>query len=77
MAAPFTVFDAMIACGVPNVGLFNGQTQATRIASEIFDNSFQAAMEKTIDDLKDDFEPLRSLPQHKVRFVSPQGQSKI
>ena len=37
MAEPSTVFDALIACGVDNIALFMDETQAQRIADDLFD----------------------------------------
>ena len=46
---PYTVMDAMILCGVDNINNHNGQTAAERFASDIFSDSFQICMDKTID----------------------------
>ena len=35
-----TVLDAIIACGVNNVIMFDSYTAAQRIAEEVFDNDF-------------------------------------
>ena len=43
MAANWSVLDAIIACRVDNDALFMGETQATRIAEDIFDNVFRHA----------------------------------
>ena len=50
-AAPFQVVDAMILCGVNNTDLFNGATQAARIAGEIFDNDHNTVMDKPYTEL--------------------------
>ena len=40
MADIMTVLDAMVACGVDNEVLFMDETQAQRIADDIFGNLF-------------------------------------
>ena len=55
MAAPFTVTNAMVMCKVDNVNLFDGATQARRIAIEVFDDDFNTCMDKTMDELDEDF----------------------
>ena len=47
MAQPFTVFDAMINCRVDNNALFQQETQATRIARDIFNDDFNTCMNMT------------------------------
>ena len=47
MAAPYEVVDAMRACGVDNVTLFNGASAAQRIATEVFDDNHNSVMDKT------------------------------
>ena len=60
---PFTVIDAMIQCGVDNVVLFNGSTQAIRIGTEVIDNDFQSCMDKTFDEIDEDFKTYPTLTQ--------------
>lgn len=57
MAAPpsspvFTVRDGIIVCGVRDDNSFDDRSSAERIADELFDNSFQMCMYKTVEDLK-------------------------
>jgi hypothetical protein len=61
MAAPFTVLDAMIACGVDNVNLFNGETQAQRIAVDVFDDEFDSCIDKTREEFDDDLKGYSAL----------------
>ena len=61
MAAPFTVTDAMVLCGVNNVVVFNGATQAERIAGEIFDDDHNAVMDKSYTELQEDLKAFSSL----------------
>ena len=53
-AIVFTVQDAMIACGIDNVTLFDDSPPTTRIATDLFDDNFTACMEKNYEDLDDD-----------------------
>jgi hypothetical protein len=48
---PGTVLNALIACGVDNVTLFLGETQAQRIADDIFDDTFTSCMDVTFKEL--------------------------
>lgn len=57
MAAPlppaFTVADAMVQCGVPNAPAFAGQTPPRRISQQIFADSFNTALNITIEEVND------------------------
>ena len=65
-----TVLDSVIACGVNNVQLFNGQTKAQRIAGEVFDNDFESCRFKSIDELKEDLKAYSGL-------TAAQGQIRL
>ena len=57
----FTVHDAVILCGVDdNIG-WNNQTQAERIADEVFNSDFRAVMEKTMEELEADLKSYSTL----------------
>ena len=60
-ATTYTVLDAMIAIGIDNSALFDGQTQAERIAEGLFDNDFQSCMDKSNDDIDDDLKTWSNL----------------
>jgi hypothetical protein len=60
-AVEYEVTHAMIACGIDNNVLFNGATQAQRIATEIFDDDHQSVMDKTINELQEDLKAYSSL----------------
>ena len=47
MADITTVLDAMVACGVDNEALFMDETQAQRIADDVFSNLFTSCMDAT------------------------------
>jgi hypothetical protein len=61
MTPIWTVLDAMIACGVDNEALFMGETQATRIAEDIFDNVFLSCMDTSFKELDDHFKTYSDL----------------
>ena len=61
MANIHTVLDALIACGVDNVGLFMDETPAQRIADDIFDNLFTTCMDMTFKELDDFFKTYSDL----------------
>lgn len=67
---PGTVLNALIACGVDNVALFLGETQAQRIADDIFDDTFTSCMDVTFKELDDHFKTYSDL-------TAAQGQIRI
>ena len=56
-----TLEDLLTACGVPNDGLFNGATNANRIAHDIFNNDFNSCMDVTFDDFDQECKTYSSL----------------
>ena len=52
-AVTFTIRNALIACSVDNVAIYEGETAAARLANDIFDDDFNACMDKTFEDLDD------------------------
>ena len=69
---PYTVMNAMILFGVDNINNFNGQTTAECFASELFSNSFQICMDKTIEELQNDLKQSSNLTQNQGQIrVSP------
>ena len=53
---PYTIHNAMIACGVIYVFLFEGHNQAEPLASNIFNYAFITCIERTINELDANFE---------------------
>jgi hypothetical protein len=51
----FTVRDAMIVCGVNNINLFDGDTPAQRIATDLFGDDFATCMDKGLTELDYEF----------------------
>ena len=67
---PYTVLDALIACGMDNVALFLEGMQAQRFADDIFDGTFASCMDVTFRDLDDHFKTYSDL-------TVAQGQIRI
>ena len=61
MAAIVTVLDAMIACGIDNEALFLEETQAQRIAADIFGDLFTSCMDITFKELDEHFKTYSDL----------------
>ena len=51
---PFTLADAMFDCGNTDAALFDGDTKASRIDTELLDNEFTSCMDKTYVNLEDE-----------------------
>ena len=65
----YTIVDAMIACGVDNISLFN-ETQASRLANNLFSNDFSTCMDKSFEELDSDFKTFSEL-------TANQGQIRL
>ncbi|CAJ1959303.1 unnamed protein product [Cylindrotheca closterium] len=61
----------MVICGIDNVTLFQGRTQAERIAYKIFSDDFTTTMDSTIDKLNKEFKTLAGLTiaQGQIRLM--------
>ena len=72
MAAPvlFTVLDGMIACGMDNINLFQGSTQAQRFATDLFVGTFESTRDKSFEEIDSDIKSYSDLTQ-------VQGQIRI
>jgi hypothetical protein len=58
----FTVHDAMIVeCGVNNVGLYDRDTPAERIATNLFGDVYAACMDKSFEELNYEFKTYSDL----------------
>ena len=53
--ANYTVHNAMALYWVDNENLFQGKTKAERVVDEIFSNTFETVIEKTIKELNSNF----------------------
>lgn len=61
LPAEYTVYNAIILCGVIDPTYFNGSTKAERIAIEIFDDEFQSCIDKTVKELDEDLKSYSSI----------------
>ena len=78
MAALYTVRMAITACGVNDVAQWNGQTKAQRIAANIFDETFEMAMDKTMEEIDADFKSYSELPMNQGQIrLRPGTKAKI
>ena len=71
-----TIVDALIACGVDNVALFMGKTQATRIAEEIFNGSFSSCLDITFKELDEACKAYSELTVAQGQIRVPAGTRK-
>jgi uncharacterized membrane protein YgcG len=64
------VIAALDACGIDNVSPFHGETQAARVAGDIFDNQFSTCMDIAFKELDDHFKTYGELTiaQGQIRF---------
>jgi hypothetical protein len=58
---PSTVERAMSDCGVNNINLYEGNTQAQCMATDIFSDDFNTCIDKTNEELDEDFKDYSSL----------------
>jgi hypothetical protein len=68
--AGMTVTDAMEACGVDHVLLFTDETQAQRLANDIFDDLFTTCLDVTFKELDEHFKTYSDL-------TAAQGQIRV
>ena len=74
----FTVRDGMISCGISDVLMFQGESQAQRIADGIFSNDFNSVIDINIKELPEDYKAYSSLTatQGKI-MVNPGQRNKV
>jgi hypothetical protein len=77
MAEPSTVIDALIACGVDNIALFMDETQAQRIADDLFDSLFTSCMDLTFKEIVDHFKTYSDLTVAQGQICLCPGTRKI
>ena len=75
---PQTVHDAMVICGVDDDLQYQGLTKAQRMATNLFDDEFDTCMDKTFDELDNDFKSFSDLAtaQGQIRLL-PGVKNKI
>ena len=71
-----TVADAMIACGVDHDVLFQDETQAQRLATDIFGNQFTACLDVTFKELDEHFKTYSDLTAAQGRIQTRPGVRK-
>jgi len=72
----FTVRQALTSCGVDDVDLFERQTKAERLASELFDDQFASCMDKTFEELDEDLKVYSSLTVNQGQIRLTPGVKK-
>jgi hypothetical protein len=66
----FTVHDAMIvACGVNNVDLYDGDTPVERIATDLFGDVYATCMDKSFEELNYEFKTYSDLTQNQEKIT--------
>ena len=73
----FTVRDAMIACGVNDVNLFDGDTPAQRIAADLFGDDFDTCMDKSYEELYGEFKTYTDLTQAQGQIRLMPGPKRL
>ncbi len=73
---PLTVLDALIVCGVDNVALFLQETQAQRVADDIFDNTFLSCLDITFKELDEHFKTYSDLTLAQGQICTHPGTRK-
>jgi hypothetical protein len=70
IANPFTLHDAMVACGVNDTDNFDDDTPARRMATDLFGDDYATCMDKSFAELDDEFKTYSDLMQN-------QGQIRL
>ena len=71
-----TVVDGMIACGMDHDALFQDETQAQRLATDIFGNQFSACLDVTFKELDEHFKTYTDLTTAQGRIQIRPGVRK-
>ena len=73
MLPPYTVRQAMSRCGIDDTMIFNDKTAAHRLASDIFSDSFEICMDKTIDEVKSELKQYSNLTPEQGQIITTPG----
>jgi hypothetical protein len=73
----FTVRNAMIACGVNDEALFDGDTPAQRIAADLFGDDFSTCMDKSYEELNQEFKTYSDLTQNQGQIRLMPGTKRL
>ena len=71
-----TIVDAVVACGVDHDALFQDETQAQRLATDIFGNQFTACLDVTFKELDGHFKTYTDLTAAQGQIQSRPGVRK-
>ena len=66
----YTVKDVMVLCGLNDKDQYNGKPPAERFAKDIFSNSFNMCLDKSVEEVNNDIKQYVTLTQN-------QGQIRI
>ena len=70
---PYTVRQAMVNCGINDVDTYQNETPAERFANELFSDSFDLCMDKTIEEVKSDLKQYASLGSTDGQILTTPG----
>ena len=74
----YTVKDAMVLCGLDDTDQHQGQSQAERFAADIFIDSFDMCLDKTVEEVNDDIKQYITLTQNQGQIrINPGSRQKI
>ena len=73
---PFALANVMSDCGITNAALFDSDTKASSIATELFDDEFTSCMDKTYVKLDDDLNSYYTLTAANVQIRLTPGHKK-
>ena len=73
---PFTFANAMFDCGITDDVLFDGNTKASRIYNELFDDDFMSCMDKTYVELDDNLKSYSTLTATHGQISLTPGNNK-
>ena len=75
-AVVFTVRQAIASCGVNDVALFAGQTNAQRISNDCFDDDFNSCLDKTFTEMDEDLKSYAQLTAANGRITTTPGTKR-
>ena len=76
-AVTFTIRNSLIACGVNDFALYEGETAAARLDNDIFGDDFSACMDKTFEDLDDDLKAYSTMTLANGQIRLSPGTKKL
>ena len=60
-APTFTVREGMVSCGIDDAMAYHGETNAERMASDVFGDTFETCLDKSFEELDADFKTYSDL----------------